>query len=203
MDGPLLRPTMIRLATSKPATTMQAMAKLIVFAMVMAPAVAAAQLTTTLEQVPADPPPQKLFQAEPPRSPGGWTGSLKGIDLWKPPVSGSGIPRWTIGRTATLTAPSGVAFSAGFSARQGDPMPLYLSQPALPEVVGSSIIGPGTYRLQLDLLFGISAPVWTSDRLKITASGDSIVPVPSVGSGDPAAPLLNSRSVRVGIGAGF
>jgi hypothetical protein len=182
---------------------MRAMKKLAVFALVMAPAAAEAQLTTTLETAPVDPPPLTLFQVEPPRSPGAWTGSLKGIDLWKPPASGSEIPRWTIARTATLTAPGGVAFSAGFSARQGDPMPLFMSQPALPEVVGSSNIGPGTFRLQLDLTFGISAPVWTGDRLKVNASGDVIIPIPSVGSGDPAAPLLNSRSVRFGVGAGF
>jgi hypothetical protein len=196
-------PTIMPRATSKPAATMRALVKFAVFALVMAPASAGAQLATTPETAPADPPPVKLFQAEPPRSPGGWTGSLKGINVWKPPASGSEIPRWTIGRTATLTAPNGVAFSAGFSARQGDPMPLFLSQPALPEVVGSSIIGPGTYRLQLDLTFGISAPIWTGDRLKVNGFGDVIIPVPSAGSGDPTAPLLNSRSVRVGIGAGF
>src|SRR4029450_9007608 len=82
-------------------------------------------------------------------------------------------------------------------------MLLFLSQPDLPEVFGSSIIGPGTYRLQLDLTFGVSAPLWTGDRRKVNALGDVIIPLPSVGSGDPAAPLLNSRSVRVGIGGGF
>jgi hypothetical protein len=196
-------PTIMPLATSKPAATMRALVTFAVFALVMAPAAVGAQLTTTPEAAPADPPPQKLFQDEPPRSPGGWTGSLKGINLWKPPASGSEIPRWTIGWTATLTAPGGAAFSAGFLARQGDPMPLFLSQPDLPEVFGSSIIGPGTYRLQLDLTFGLSAPIWAGDRRKVNALGDVIIPLPSVGSGDPAAPLLNSRSVRVGIGAGF
>ena len=181
---------------------MKATARLAAFVLVMAPAMAGAQVATP-EPAPADPPPLKLLQVEPRRPSGAWSGSLKGIDFWKPPTSGSEIPRWTISRTATLTSPGGVAFSAGFSARQGDPMPLFMSQFALPEIFESSIIGPGTYRLQVDLTFGVSAPVWTGDRLNVNAVGDVIIPVTAVKPADPGAPLLNSRTVRVGIGAGF
>jgi hypothetical protein len=184
-------------------TNAMGIARLAVIAFVMAPGIAAAQIAAAPGPADADPPPLKLFQVEPPRSPGAWTGSLKGINFWKPPTSGSEIPRWTIGWAATLTGPGGVAFSAGLSARQGDPMPLHLSQPALPEVVGSSTIGPGTDRLQVDLMFRVSAPLWSGDRLRVNTFGDLIIPATSVKPADPGAALLNSRSVRLGIGAGF
>src|SRR5882672_4942356 len=97
-----------------------------IFTCTLLPAVATAQVAPAPMPPPAESPPLHLFQAGPPTSTTDWI-SLHSADLWKPPISGSELPRWTIGRTATLRRPGGVVFSAGFSGRRGDPMPLYLS----------------------------------------------------------------------------
>lgn len=178
-------------------------AMLALFAYAIAPAVAAAQVTTAPMTAPADPPPVRLFQNDPPSSTGEWI-SLKSADFWKPPLSGSELPRWTIGRTATVNGPGGLALSAGFSVRRGDPMPLYLSQPVLTQrIPGSSITGPGTYRTQWDVTFGASAPIGTVGRMKVNAFGDVIVPVTTPDSANSAAPFLSSRTIRFGIVAIF
>jgi hypothetical protein len=130
--------------------------------------------------------------------------SPKSGDFWKPPVSGSELPRWTVGRTVTLNGPRGLALSAGISGRRGDPMPLYLSQPALTQnLPGGLITGPGAYRTQWDVTFGATAPVGAIGGMKVKAFGDLILPVTPVDSASPAAPLLNSRAIRFGLVAIF
>ena len=114
------------------------------------------------------------------------------------------MPRWTIGRTATLNGPGGLALSAGLSVRRGDPMPLYLSQPVLTQgVPGSSITGPGTYRTQSDVTFRASAPVATVGRMKLNAFGEVIVPVMTPDSANSPTRFLSSRTIRFGIVAIF
>jgi len=166
------------------------------------PAIAAAQVPPAPTPPPAESPPVHVFQAGPPFSMTDWI-SLNGADLWKPPVSGSELPRWTIGRTATLRGPRGLAFSGGFSGRRGDPLPLYLSQPLLtPTLPASSITGPGSYRTQWDLTFRATAPIGTVGRVQFKAFGDLIVPVMR-DSTNPAAAFLNSSTIRFGIVAIF
>jgi hypothetical protein len=162
-----------------------------------------AQETRAPTTAAADPPRLRLFHEAQPTPPRKWTGPLKSTNVWKPPTNGSELPRWTIGRTAVLNGPGGFAFSTGFSGRRGDPMPLYLSRSAeSSSAAGSSITGPGTYRDQWDLTFGVSSPTMTMGRAKVNAFGDLLVPV-ATRPNDPAAPILNSRALRVGIVAIF
>jgi hypothetical protein len=65
------------------------------------------------------------------------------------------------------------------------------------------ITGPGTYRTQWDVILGATAPIGTIGGVKITAFGDLIVPVMAVDSANRAAPVLNSRAIRIGIVALF
>ena len=182
----------------------RATAILTLLASALAPAIAGAQaITAPVTVPPPELPPLRLFQNEPTTSTPDWI-SLKSADFWKPPATGSELPRWTVGRTATLKGPRGLALSAGISGRRGDPMPLYLSQPALMQnVPGGMIAGPGTYRTQWDVTLGATAPVGTIGGVKFKAFGDLILPVMSVDSANPAAPLLNSRAIRFGIVALF
>jgi len=169
----------------------------------MAPVIAGAQGITAPITAPRELPALRLFEIEPPTSTAQWM-SLKGADLWKPPVSGSELPRWTVGRTVTLNSPRGLALSAGVSGRRGDPMPLYLSQPAFTQnLPGGLITGPGTYLTQWDVTFGATAPVGTIGGVKVKAFGDVILPVTPVESTNPAARLLNSRAIRFGLVAIF
>jgi hypothetical protein len=162
-----------------------------------------AQETTAPTTAAADPPQLRLFHEAQRRPARVWTGSLKSTDFWNPPTNGSELPRWTIGRIAVLNGPGGFAFSTGLSGRLGDPMPHYLSRSAESwSTAGSSITGPGTYRDQWDLTFGVSSPTMTMGRAKVNAFGDLFVPV-STRPNDPAAPILNSRALRVGIVAVF
>jgi len=155
------------------------------------------------DRPPPEPAPLQLFQSLPPTSTGGWI-SLKAVDFWKSPMSGSEPPRWTVGRTATLIGPRGIAFSAGVSGRRGDPMPLYLSQPALTQSLPAGLItGPWTYRTQWDISLGVAVPMTTIHGVNLRAFGDLIVPVRLVDSANPAAPLLNSRAIRFGMVALF
>jgi hypothetical protein len=182
---------------------------LVAAALALAPTIARAQAITVPLTVPPvtlpppELPPLRLFQSAPPTPTGEWI-SLKSADFWKPPVSGSDVPLWTVSRTASLNGPRGLVFSAGVSGRRGDPMPLYLSQPALMQSLSGGLIkGPGMYRTQWDVTLEASAPVGTIGRVKVKAFGDLIIPVMSVDSANPAAPLLNSRAIRFGIVALF
>lgn len=65
----------------------------------------------------------------------------------------------------------------------------------------SSLVNPGSYRLQLDAKFGISAPLLNGPRLKLDAVGEVFVPVTR--STDPWDSFLTSRAFKLGIVAGF
>ena len=166
------------------------------------PAIGSAQ-TLIAPAPPADapPPPLRLFKEAVPESSGRWFESIKSPNWWEPPASGSEVPRWAIGHTVALRAAGGVALSAGFSGRRGDPLPLYLSEGTKQRPASSSITGPGSYRLQWDAKFGVTAPLWNGPRLKINAIGEVFVPL--TGSTDASAPFLTSRAFRFGVLTAF
>jgi hypothetical protein len=178
---------------------------LLFFFYAFAPGVARAQITSTPMTTPPDLPSLQLFREDSPTSIGKWTLSLSSADFGKPPVNGSEVPRWMIRRTAVLNGPAGLALSAGFSGRRGDAMPLYLSRPELMQTAAeNSITGPGTYRTQWDVTFGVSASVMTVRGVKLSGFSELIVPVTTRDSGDSATPpILNSRTIRFGIMAAF
>jgi hypothetical protein len=91
--------------------------------------------------------------------------------------------------------------SAGFSGRRGDPLPLYLSEGARQRAASSSVTGPGSYRLQWDAKFGVTAPLWNGPRLKINAIGEVFVPLTR--PTDASTPFLTSRVYRFGIVTAF
>jgi hypothetical protein len=77
---------------------------------------------------------------------------------------------------------------------------MYLSEQTQLPATSSAITGPGTYRLQWDAKFGISAPVRTGRRLKIKVIGELFVPLTgSLDPADPSATLLRSRTLRFGL----
>lgn len=83
-------------------------------------------------------------------------------------------------------------------------MPLFMSLPTGAESIPrSSIIGPGTYRLQWDLKFEVTAPVWNGDRVNVKAFGDVIVPMTPFNPVDPSTAILKSRVLRSGIVTSF
>jgi hypothetical protein len=83
-------------------------------------------------------------------------------------------------------------------------MPLYFSGGAAPSsTAGRPIVGPGTYRDQWNLTFGLKSPTVTIKGAKITAFGDLFVPVPVNDVKDPATAILNSRAIRFGIITAF
>ena len=177
-------------------------ARLAFLAFAVAPAVATAQTTTaSAPTTPPAPPPLQLFQTDSLTSTGGRL-SLKSTGFWKPPVSASELPRWTIGWTATANGPGGLAFSAGLSGRRGAPMPLYLSQPSMQNLPGITLPGPGMSRTQWDVTLGATAPAGTVGGMKMKAFGDLILPVPTNDSASPA-PILNSRAIRLGLNGIF
>ncbi len=145
-------------------------------------------------------PPVRLFKDAEPPSGSGWIGSIKGVDLWKPPASGSEVPRWMVGRSVETKGPGRLAFSGGLFGRRGDPLPLYLSEGANFNAVGSSLTGPGSYRLQWDAKFGVSAPLLTRPRVKVKAVLELFVPLTQWDHPtDPAPSVLSSRALRFGI----
>jgi hypothetical protein len=185
-------------------TKMQNSPKLLFVACLAFPAIGSAQTVTAPEQPADSSQPLRVFKDAAPLSSGGWAGSIKSDGWWKPPVSGSEVPRWTIGHRAEFKTPGGLAFSGGFVGRRGDPLPLYLSHGSNDNAASTSVIAPGSRRLQWDAQFGVTAPMWTGPRLKINAVADLFVPLTRQhDSRDPSAPLLNSRAARIGVGIVF
>ena len=172
---------------------------LVLVAFFAMPAIASAQ-TLVAPVIPPEPSaPLRLFKDAAPESSGGWIGSIKTPNWWEPPASGSEVPRWAIGHTVAFNSAGRLPISAGLFGRRGDPLPLYLSQ-GTTRGAGRQLTGPGSYRLQWDAKFGVSAPVWTGPRLKIHAIGELFVPLTR--SSDPAdasGTLLSSRTLRFGI----
>jgi hypothetical protein len=164
------------------------------------PATGSAQTATPPEPPRDSAPPVRLFKDAEPPSVGGWIGSIRSIDLWKPPASGSEVPRWIVGRSFEIKAPGRLAFSGGLFGRRGDPLPLYLSQGANFNAAGISLTGPGSYQQQWDTKFGVSVNLLTRRRVTIKAFGEVFVPLthwdhPT----DPATSVLRSPALRFGI----
>jgi hypothetical protein len=180
-------------------TRMRTSLALLVVAVLVMPAIGSGQTLTAPASPPEGPPPFRLFKDTPRESSREWIGSMKSPNWWEPPAGGSEIPRWTIGHSVALNTAGGFALSAGLFGRRGDPLPLYLSE-GRQGATGNSITGPGTYRLQWDLKFGVSAPVLTGPRLKINAFGELFVPLTRPrGLPGPSATLLTSPTPRFGI----
>jgi hypothetical protein len=77
---------------------------------------------------------------------------------------------------------------------------MYLSEQTRQSAASNAITGPGTYRIQWDAKFSVSAPVWTGRRLKIKAIGELFVPLTRpLDPADPSATVLNSRTLRFGV----
>jgi hypothetical protein len=146
-----------------------------------------------------DPAKLQLFLDAPP-STTRWTGPPKSTDFWNPPLTGSELPQWTVEWKALVKGPRNLAFSAGFIGQRGNPMPLYWSQgTASLSAARLSIAGPGMYRDQAGLTFGVRSPALTIKGAKVTAFADLFVPVSNYCLKDPVSPILNSPVIRAGI----
>ena len=165
------------------------------------PAVGSAQTVSTPVPPDAPLPPLRLFKEAVPESRGGLIESIKSHNWWEHSASGSQVPRWAIGHTVAINTAGRLAFSAGFFGRRGDPLPLYLSEVTRQTPAGNFVTGPGTYKLQWDAKFGVSAPLWKSPRLKVNAFVEVFVPL--TGSTDSSAAFLASRALRFGIAMAF
>jgi len=167
-----------------------------------APAIGSAQTLTIPTPLPDAPPPIRLFKDTVPASSLSPL-TIKSDNWWEPPAIGSDMPRWRIGYTVKVNTASGFALSAGLSGRTGDPFPLYLSEGFTQRVASSKAQTdlPGSYRLQWDAKFGVTAPVWNKPRLKIDTTGEVFVPLtrPTY----PSDRFLTSRVFKFGVGMGF
>jgi len=112
------------------------------------------------------------------------------------------MPRWRIGYTVKARTAGGFTLSAGFAGRKGDALPLYLSEGTAQRVPrSSSLDGPGSYRVQWDAKFGVTAPLRNTPRLKLDGIGEVIVPLTR--STYPWDRFLTSRVLKFGVGMGF
>ena len=166
----------------------------------VAPEIASAQSISAPATQPAPPPPLQLFNEKVPESGGRLIESIKSSSWWEPPASGSEVPRFQIGHTVSFNTGGGVALSAGFFGRRGDPLPLFLSQSAtrdMQRAVSRAVTEPSTYRLQWDTKFGVTAPLWNSPQFKMKGTGEVFVPLTG------STPFVRSRAFRLGGIMGF
>ncbi len=177
--------------------TVQRSLTLLFVACLAAPGIGSAQTVIAPAPLPVPPLPPRLFIETVPESSGRPDESIKSLSWWEPPASGSEIPRWAIGHTLAFKTPGGLALSAGFFGRRGDPLPLYLSQGVAQRAASNSVTHPSTYKLHWDAKFGVSAPLRNGPQLKINAIGEVFVPL--TGSTDPSAAFLTSRAFRFGV----
>jgi len=167
-------------------------ATLLVVACLAIPEIGRAQIAVAPAPQPETPSTFRLFKDVPLEPKRDWIGSIKSSNWWEPPASGSEVPRWAIGHTVRMKTAGGVGLSAGLFGRRGDPLPLYLSE-GFVQPAHTSVTGPGTYRLQWDAKFGISAPVMTRPRLKLNATGELFVPLTRpAATPDPSSTFLSS-----------
>jgi hypothetical protein len=120
------------------------------------------------------------------------------------PGEATRFPEWAIGQTVTANTLGGVAVSAGFFARRGDPLPLFLSHGVTPDTlrtVSNAVTDPASHRLNLDVKFGVSKVVRDGPQLKINAMGDVFIPLKGSSSLSPA--FGTSRAFRLGIKTAF
>ncbi len=168
------------------------------------PGIAAAQSGLASAPVPEPRPPIRLFNDTVPESGGRTIDGLKTSSWYEPPAGNNEIPRWSIGHTVAAKAPGGVELSAGFFARRGDPLPLFLSQGLTASTLRSasnSVTDPATHRLRMDATLGVSAWVRNGPQLKINAMGEVFIPLKDSSSPSPA--FLTSRAFRLGMRMGF
>jgi hypothetical protein len=172
------------------------------------PAVGEAQ-TITVTAPPDPTPPVPVSQSTGPELIEGPNGLVRNPNWWQPPVSHSSFPQWAIGHTVAFTTVGGLTLSAGLFGRQGDPLPLYLSEGSGHQALDRSLGGPGSYRQQWDTKFGVSVPVWSNSRVKIRATGELIVPLtrtpstPTQTAADTPMQFLAARTLRFGVAATF
>jgi len=178
---------------------------LLVVACLAAPETGRAQTGIASAPLPAPPPPPiQLFKESAPEPGGTSIELLKSSSWWEPPATTSEIPRFTIGQTFTVKRPGGVALSAGFFGRRGDPLPLFLSEGAsrgLQRLASDAVAEPNTSKLQWDAKLGVTAPLWNTPNLKIDGFGEVFLPLS--GSSDRPVAMPTSPAFRLGVGMGF
>jgi hypothetical protein len=166
------------------------------------PAVSAGQ-AIVIPVPPDSTPPAPLFSDDGAQSNGRGTGPFENPNWWQPPVSHTTLPRWAIGHTVAFTTAGGLTLSAGFFGRQGDPLPLYLSEGAGHQTVDALTPGLGSYIRQWDTRFAVSVPVWSNARVKIRAIGELFVPLTgthdAANQANPFESFLNARTMRFGL----
>jgi hypothetical protein len=161
-------------------------------------AVGAAQ-TIAVTAPPDTAPPLPLANDNAPQPNGAGTGLFGNPNWWQPPVSHTTLPQWAIGHTVAFTTASGLTLSAGFFGRQGDPLPLYMSEVAGRQMLDNSIPGPGSYLRQWDTRLGVSMPVWSNGHVKIRAIGELFVPLTGTqDAANPSGSFLHARTLRFG-----
>jgi hypothetical protein len=169
------------------------------------PAVGAAQTASQTIVIPAPtdatPPVPLSDDVAQPSDPG--TAVFENPNWWQPPVSHTTLPRWAIGHTVAFTTAGGVTLSAGFFGRQGDPLPLYLSEGAGHQTIDTLTPGLGSYIRQWDTRFAVSVPVWSNSHVKIRALGELFVPLTethdAANQANPFESFLNARTIRFGL----
>ena len=162
------------------------------------PAVGAAQ-TIAVSAPPDATPPVPLANDNAPQLNGGGTGFSGNPNWWQPPATHTTLPQWAIGHTVAFTTASGLTLSAGFFGRQGDPLPLYMSEGAGRQVIDNSIPGPGSYLRQWDTKLGVTCPSGVTGTSKIRAIGDLFVPLHGAqDAANPPGSFLNARTLRFG-----
>ena len=177
---------------------------LLVLACLGAPGVASAQNGLASAPVPEPRPPIRLFNHTVPEPGGPTIDALKSSSWYEPPTGNNEIPRWQIGHTVTANAPGGLVLSAGFFARRGDPLPLFLSQGLSADTLratSNSVTDPATHRLRMDATFGVQKLLRNGPQLKINAMGEVFIPVKDSSSPSPA--FLTSTAFRLGMRMGF
>ena len=103
-----------------------------------------------------------------------------------------------IGHTVKLNTAGGFSLSAGLFGRKGDPLPLYLSEGTTQRLAANNaMVNAGSYQVQWDAKFGVTAPLRNTPRLKMDAIGELFVPL----TGSIAFP--KSRVLKFGIVTGF
>jgi len=167
----------------------------------MAPSVANAQNTASPT---IDPARLRLFVDLAPSPTTLWTGLPRSTDLWSQPPTGSALPQWTVEWKTLVNGPRRSTFSAGFIGQRGNPMPLYFSRGnAALTGARSSIPGPGSYRDQAGVTFGIQSPALTIKGATVNAFADVYLPISSYCPKDPTSLILNSPVLRAGIKSTF
>jgi hypothetical protein len=68
-------------------------------------------------------------------------------------------------------------------------------------LASDAVAEPNTSKLQWDAKFGLTAPLWTTPKLKIDGTGELFLPVS--GPSDRPAVMPTSPAFRLGVGMKF